>query len=128
MSSYVVDSWAWLEYLDGTEKGSRIRPIIEGQAKLFTHASSVEEIVSKARRRGKDPKAAAERVLTFSRFISPTVSDAVEAGLVHAETRKVSPNFSLGDAFVLQLARKLGCKVLTGDPDFRKVKEAELIG
>jgi predicted nucleic acid-binding protein len=51
----------------------------------------------------------------------------VEAGEIHAIEKKLSPNFSLPDSFVLQLARKLGAKVLTGDPDFRKVKEAELI-
>ena len=49
----------------------------------------------------------------------------MEAGLLHARVRKGSPNFSLGDAFVLQLARKPRGKVMTGDPDFRGIREAE---
>ncbi len=37
-------------------------------------------------------------------------------------------NFSLGDAFVLQMARKEGVKVLTGDRDFEGLKDAVMIG
>jgi predicted nucleic acid-binding protein len=39
-----------------------------------------------------------------------------------------SPNFGLADSFVLQLARKVGAKVLTGDSDFKGLREAEYIG
>lgn len=128
MTSYVVDSWAWIEYLDGTPKGTRVKEVVEGDADVFVHAVSMAEIASKARRRGKDPKAAAERVSSLSRFVSPALADSVEAGGLHAERREKAPNFSLADAFVLQTARKLGARVLTGDPDFRGLKEAEFIG
>lgn len=128
MTSYVVDSWAWIEYLDGTAKGSRVRALVEGDSDIHTTASSLAEVASKAKRVGKDPNAAARRISSLSRFAGPTFEDATAAGILHAQTRQKVPNFSLADAFVLRTARRLGAKVLTGDPDFRAIEEAELIG
>jgi len=53
MSSYVVDSWAWREYLDGTPKGTRVRDVVEKDREIFTTAASLAEVVSVAKRRGK---------------------------------------------------------------------------
>jgi predicted nucleic acid-binding protein len=69
-----------------------------------------------------------ETLKSLSRFGAPSYEDALEAGDLHARTRKTSPSFGLADSFVLQLARKVGARVLTGDPDFRGIKEADLIG
>lgn len=41
--------------------------------------------------------------------------------------KKSKLNFSLGDAFVLQSAKSVHAKVLTGDLDFEGVKEAEML-
>jgi len=128
MSSYVVDSWAWLEYLDGTPTGARVRDVVEKDREIFTTAASLAEVVSVAKRRGKDHGEAATRVLSLSKFVSPDSQDAMEAGGLHAATKEKSRNFSLADAFALQLARKKSARVLTGDPDFKGIKEAELIG
>jgi predicted nucleic acid-binding protein len=126
-SRFVVDSWAWVEYLDGTPKGARIRDVIEEDAELFTHAVTLAEVVSKAKRRGKDPMAASERISSLSRFEAPSLADSTEAGIVHAETKEKRTNFSLADAFVLQSARRLKARVLTGDPHFRGLREARLV-
>ena len=77
------------------------------------------------RKRPADDKIAVIR--SMSRVVAPTTDDAIEAGIIHAKTKDTSPNFSLADAFVPQLARKTGAKVLTGDPDFRGIKEAEMV-
>jgi predicted nucleic acid-binding protein len=41
--------------------------------------------------------------------------------------RKTEKDFGLADAYVLETARKLKSKVLTGDKHFRNVKEAVLL-
>jgi len=61
---------------------------------------------------------AVEAIGSLSRFGVPNRDDAIEAGRTHAEVRSKSPNFGLEDSFVLQLARKVGAKVPTGDSDF----------
>ena len=126
-SRVVVDSWAWLELFRGSEKGRRVDRELAG-SEPFTSAITLAEVVSVSlrRRRPVDDKVAAIR--GQSKVVSPSSDDALDAGRIHAEARRKSPNFSLSDSFVLQLARKVGAKVLTGDPDFRGMKEAEVIG
>ena len=63
----------------------------------------------------------------MSKIIIGSPEFAKEVGVLHAEVKKKIPNFSLGDAFVLQTAKSLNAKVLTGDPDFRSIKEALML-
>jgi predicted nucleic acid-binding protein len=127
MVRYVVDSWAWVEYLLGTPAGKKARRLIEGDAEVYTHFVSIGEIASRELRAGRDFATAVERVSSLSRFAALGRADAAAAGVIHAEVRRTSPNFSLADAFVLQLARKLGGKVVTGDPDFEGLEETEFL-
>ena len=71
---------------------------------------------------------AIDAISTLSKFGLPSRDDAIEAGKLHAEIKTKSANFGLADAFVLQLARKVNGNVLTGDPDFKGLPEAEFIG
>ena len=127
MNSLVVDSWAWVEYLEGSDAGRKAESAMSKSQELWTSVISLAEVVSKYRRRGLDDEVAVRAITTLSKIGIPDLADAEEAGKIHAQFKPGSPNFGLADSFVLQLARKLGSKVLTGDPDFRKLKEAELI-
>ena len=128
MGRLVVDSWAWVEYLRGSGAGRAVEERIVGKNELWTSAVSLAELVSKYRRSGADDSIAVEAITSLSRFGIPGREDAIEAGRLHADVKKKSPNFGLADSFVLQLARKIGGKVLTGDPDFRGIRDAEYIG
>jgi hypothetical protein len=55
MRRYLIDSWAWAEYLGGTPTGEWVRGIVEGDSELYVHAASLAELGSKAARTGKDP-------------------------------------------------------------------------
>jgi predicted nucleic acid-binding protein len=127
MTSYVLDSWAWIEYLRGSEAGQLVKREFELGNEIFTNVVSMAEIISKFRREGLDSESAWHAVTSLSKTVVVQESDAKEAGTIHATIKKTTPNFSLGDAFVLQTARKQGCRVLTGDPDFKRVKEARML-
>jgi predicted nucleic acid-binding protein len=127
MTSLVVDSWAWIEYLSGSEMGKVAAKAMSEASELWTSVASVAEIVSKYRRAGVDETQAMRAVASLSKIGVPDLDDAREAGTVHAELKPKSRNLSFADSFVLQLARKKGAKVLTGDPDFRGLKEAQLL-
>jgi predicted nucleic acid-binding protein len=127
MTSLIVDSWAWVEYFRGTESGASVKQHLE-KGETLTHSVTIAEVISKLQRVGFDLAAAKQAFAVIPRVIEAERDSAVAVGGVHAEMRKKVPNFSLADAFVLQAARKLGAKVLTGDPDFRGTKEAEFIG
>ncbi len=128
MDRLVVDSWAWVEYLRGSETGRRVDARLESTGDLWTSVVSLTEVVSKYRRERVPEQPAIDAIGSLSRFGVPSRDDALEAGRIHAEVKLRSPNFGLADSFVLQLARKVGAKVLTGDSDFKGLRDAEYIG
>jgi predicted nucleic acid-binding protein len=128
MDRLVVDSWAWVEYLRGSKTGKKVDARISSVSDLWTSVISLTEVVSKYRREKLSEQTAVEAISSLSRFGIPSRDDAIGAGKIHAEVKAQTPNFGLADAFVLQLARKVDGKVLTGDPDFRGLRDAEILG
>lgn len=128
MTKLVVDSWAWMELLSGTPKGRTVEKEISLAEEAYTTSVTLAEVISAIARRGRPTDPGREALLSNSRIMVPSAPDAVEAGILHARMKKSVHNMSLAHAFVLQSAQKLGCKVLTGDPDFKEIKEAKFIG
>ena len=128
MSKYVLDSWAWIEYFQGSSKGKTVKEIIlDARNEVYTHCVSVAEIISKAKRTGKDVEAVFAAIATDSNIVEASFDDSKNVGITHALTKTKNRNFSLADAFVLTTSRKIKAKVLTGDPDFKGIDEAILL-
>ena len=128
MTRYVIDAYAWIEYLIGSDTGAKVYAILEKEnIETYTCAVTVAEVISKIAREGKDVKVAYDVLLSNSKVINADEELSKDAGLVHAEVRKTEKDFGLADAYVLATARKLKSKVLTGDPHFKNMKEAVLI-
>ena len=127
MSRHVIDSYAWIEYLDGTESGRKVRDLVERNGEIFTSALTIAEVISKVARKGKDVKVANDVLLSNSKVVNADEALSLQAGLLHCEIRKSLKDFWLADAYVLATARKLKAKVLTGVAHFKGVKEAVLI-
>jgi predicted nucleic acid-binding protein len=129
MARYVLDSWAWIEYLEGSTKGDRVREIIlDSRNEIFTHSVTVAEIMSKASRNRMDVDAIWATVSSNSKIVETKNEESKEAGITHAETKtKKNRNFSLADAFVLATARRLKAKVVTGDMDFKNIDDVILL-
>jgi predicted nucleic acid-binding protein len=127
MTKHVIDAYAWIEYLDGSESGKQVATIIESNYEVYTCAITLGEVVSKVARKGKDAKTAYD-VLTSNSQIIPVAEElSLHAGLIHCEMRKTIKDFGLADAYILAAARKLKSKIVTGDPHFKEVKEAIMI-
>jgi predicted nucleic acid-binding protein len=128
MLSYVVDAYAWIEYLIGSEAGSEVNTILENESnEIYTCAVTVAEVISKVSREGRDVDVAYEVLVNNSQIIDVDEELSKETGLLHSKMRKTEKDFGLADAYVLATARKLKSKVLTGDKHFRNVKEAVLL-
>lgn len=127
MTKYVIDSYAWIEYLNGTDKGKKVAQILETKEEIYTSAITIGEVVSKITRMGQNAKPAYDVILSNSQIITADGELSYQAGVVHSEMRKTQKDFGLADAYILATARKLKTKVLTGDPHFEGVKEAILI-
>ena len=128
MSKYVIDAWAWVEYLIGSEFGARVNEILDEEGnEVYTCAITLAEVISKVAREGRDAKAAYTLLSGNSQFVNADEELSLEAGLLHFEMRKTVKDFGLADAYVLATARKFKSKILTGDPHFKNMKEAVLI-
>src|ERR1017187_5685088 len=99
MDRLVVDSWAWVEYLRGSEIGKKVDMRISAAGELWTTVVSLSEVVSKYRREKLSEQVAIDAISTLSKFGLPSRDDAIEAGKLHAEIKTKSANFGLADAF-----------------------------
>jgi len=117
-----------MELFNGSEQARIIETKLSLATEVLTSVVSLAEVASVITRRKRPAEKAIEVIMSNSKIAVPSSEDAIEAGLLHAEQKAERRNFSLADAFVLQLARKVGAKILTGDPDFKGIKEATLVG
>jgi len=128
MTKYVIDSWAWIEYLQAAPKSEKIKQVLEdSESENYTSVVSLAEVVSKLTQRQKDTSIAIQAIRALSRTVELNQDLAIATGLIHAEVRKTVHDFGFGDAFVLALARQENLKILTGDPDFKHFKETVFI-
>lgn len=128
MTRYVVDTWAWIEYLDGSSRGQAVREIVENKKnEIITHWNCLAEIVSVASRKNKDYKAILDRLFSLSVIFSGDSEFGVTVGKRHAEIKSKIKDFGLVDACILATAEKMNAKILTGDPHFKGLKESVMI-
>jgi len=128
MNKYVIDAYAWVEYLVGSEAGDKVRVVLEEENnEVYTCAVTVAEVVSKTARENRDFEAAYDILLSNSQVVNVDEEISKEAGMLHSEMRKTKRDFGLADAYVLAVAKRIKAKVLTGDLHFKGVKEAILI-
>jgi predicted nucleic acid-binding protein len=127
MTKYVIDAYAWIEYLDGSDAGREVSAILENNDDIFTCAVTLGEVVSKVARMGKDAKVAYDVLLGNSQVVIVDEELSLQAGLLHCEMRKTAKDFGLADAYVLATARRLESKILTGDAHFKILKEAIML-
>lgn len=121
---YIIDAYAWVEYLEGSKLGEKVRDVISSENEIFSLNLTIAEVVSKVKRKKGNSDVAFNAIKTNSRILEITPEIAKKAGLFHAEIREKIKNFGLVDALILMLARELKAKILTGDEHFREFKEA----
>ncbi len=83
--------------------------------------------MSKAARTGRDPETAYAVIHGNSTVVDADDQLSHQTGTLHAEVRRTVHDFGLADAYVLTTARRLGAKILPGDPHFTNIPEATMI-
>ena len=125
---FVIDAFAWIEYLIGTEFGAKVKEIIEPEEnEIFVSIITIAEVTSILQRRDMDVNNGYKVITNLAEMYKIDEEFTKEVGILHAEIRKNIKDFGLADAFVLLTARKLGAKIVTGDPHFKTFKESILI-
>ncbi|MEK6844240.1 MAG: PIN domain-containing protein [Nanoarchaeota archaeon] len=126
MTDYIIDTSAWIEYLEGSQKGEAVNKFLKNE-QIFIIPIIISEVVSKAKRLNRNIDLAYSSLIKNSKVFEITPRIAKEAGLLHAETRLKIPSFALADATIICSARAFKAKILTTDNHFKSFKEAIII-
>lgn len=125
---YVIDAYAWIEYLIGSKDGEKVKSVLEeDNNEVYTCAVTVAEVISKTAREGRDFETAYDILISNSQVINTGEEISKDAGVLHSEMRKSKGDFGFADAYVLAVARRINSKILTGDFHFKGLKEVIFI-
>ena len=120
---YSFDTHAWAEYFDGTDKGKIVKAILESNSAVFTSILAFAELSEKCFREGKPLTPLLECIHNRARIIGLNLSIAINAGTLKQKLRKINNNVSLADAIHFQSAKQKNSIFVTGDPDFKYIKD-----
>lgn len=128
MNDFVIDSYSWVEYFTGTKQGEKVKIIVENpKNQVYTNVITIAELSSYFKRNNYDFEKAKKIILSLSLIYNINLGFAEEAGKLHFDLRKERKNIGLADIFILLTAKKLNAKVVTGDSDFKGLKESLMI-
>lgn len=125
---YVIDAYAWIEYFIGGSKGEKVKEIIESpENEIFTSIITLAEVISVIKRNNGNAEEKYLDIMNLSNLHDISAEFSKDVGIAHASIKSKIKDFGLADAFVLFTARKIGAKIITGDPHFKEFKEAIII-
>ena len=124
---YLIDTSAWIEYLEGSVSGEEVNKILKKENEIYTISLIIAEIVSKIKRKKGNIDLAYDCIIKNSKVFEVTPKISKRIGVLHAEIRKKIPNFSLADASIICSAEAIQAKLLTKDTHFKGFKNVVLI-
>jgi predicted nucleic acid-binding protein len=127
---YVIDSYAWIEYFMGTERGKKAKAIIDSREhEKLTPSICIAEIYAKALKLEGEEGAEERRAFmkAASAFVPLNESIAVQAAKLDVSMKRNVERWGLADSIVLATAKFTGSKVLTGDRHFQALEGVDLI-
>lgn len=125
---YIIDSYAWIEYFEGTDLGKKVKEIVENKDnEIITNILNISELSNFFERKGLEFDKAYKIIISLSKIYKFDILFSKEAGKLCAQIKKDIKNFGLIDAFVLLTAKKINAKILTGDKHFKSFKEAIIL-
>ena len=132
----VIDAYAWIEFFAGSEKGCKVKEMMENANEVYTPGTVLAEIARKYIREGTEDRtidARLEMINAASNIVHVDIKLALESAKCCSELATKSRKSklstpSLFDAIVLATARSLKSKVVTGDEHFKNLSETVWVG
>ncbi len=132
----VVDTYAWIELLIGSGKGTKVKELLEKADEVYTPDTVLAETATKFLREGTSEETVNRwiEIITNASVVIPIdPAIALEAAKSQLDLVKKAKSLkqntpSLFDAIVLATAKINGCKIITGDEHFRDLPEVIWVG
>ncbi len=124
----VIDTYAWIEYFEGSKRGEKVQEILENsKIDAYTSTITILELTYHYLKKNFPFDEDKKIILSLSKISNINVENAEQAGELHFNIKKERKHFSMADTIILQLAKEINGKVVTGDEDFRGLKEVIMI-
>lgn len=122
----VFDTFAWIEYFEGTEKGREVDKYLQNND-ILTPIIALLEISYRADKRNVDIKKQMDFIKMNSRIIGFNDEFIFKFGKIYNKSKEKNKNFGLADAIVLTSAMINEAKILTGDHHFKDFENVILM-
>lgn len=119
----IFDTYAWIEYFNGTLKGEIVAKHVKSNGEIAVSALCLAELKVKYEREGIE----AEALLKFVRLRSVVVPVDEVVALLTAVYR-LKHGLYIVDAVMYATALHLNSRLLTGDKHFSKLERIEFLG
>jgi predicted nucleic acid-binding protein len=123
----IIDSYAWIEYFFGSEKGKRVRDAME-QKECYTLESNLAEIYEWSKKNDEDFSFLQKIIIVKSRILPINRRDWLRGVEIKLEQRKKQRDFGLVDGLMIAKQEELKCGLITGDKHFKNVKNVVFLG
>lgn len=128
MARYLVDSWSWVAYFAGEERGAKVRPLVESESEATSMLTLMELADVYAQR---DPESIGDKIDFIASHttildLDPMVSEG--AGRTKRDQRARRIKIGIVDAAIYETAQQNDLTLVTGDPDFKGLDGVEFIG
>ena len=122
----LLDSYAWIEFFNGTEKGREVKKVLK-EGKCYTSIISLAEIAEVCSRTDKNVNDFIDKIKNFSTilFLNETVSTV--AGKLNFQRKKVVKGWGMMDSFILATALANNLPILTGDKHFKDLPNTKIL-
>ena len=116
------DSSAWIEYFSGSELGKIVKNHIDSDETIYTSAVSILEIKNKYQRENRKWKNQIEFITERSLIIDVDVNISLSGS-----DMRYKHGLHTIDAIIYASALSARSKLLTKDPDFKKLKNVIIL-
>lgn len=121
---YLIDTYAWIEYFIGSKRGEKVKEIIENEDNIIlTPECCLAEIKGWSIRENMDFDELYSIVRKISDVQCVITQDWLDAASIRSEMRKTMKDFGMIDALIIAQQKRMGCKIVSGDPHFEGSKD-----
>ena len=122
----IFDTYAWIEFFNGTEKGKIVRKYLN-EEDILTPFIVLLELSYKAEKEGWNLKEHLNYIKTNSQIVGVNEKFILTFGKFYNTIRKKIKKIGITDVIILHTSILNDAKVLTGDKHFEKTGRAVLL-
>jgi len=129
--SYVIDTYAWVEYFIGSQSGGKVKEIVhKDENEITTPECCLAELKGWCLREGKNFEDAYTILKANSEIEKIFTEDWLDAAEIRHEMRRKKgiTDFGLIDSLIVAKQRRNKCKIVSGDKHFENLKDVEYVG